>query len=82
MFPAARKRSALKKAWVTKWNIPAASAPTATAKIMYPIWLMVEYARMRLMSNWTQAISAAISAVATPIAAAVPALQGACAKTG
>jgi hypothetical protein len=28
--PAPRKRSALKKAWVTRWKMPAAYAPTPT----------------------------------------------------
>ena len=32
--PAAMKRSALKKAWVMRWKIPAVYAPIETATIM------------------------------------------------
>jgi hypothetical protein len=34
--PAPRNNSALKKAWVNKWNRPAVYPPAATAVIMYP----------------------------------------------
>ena len=55
-FPAARKSSALKSAWVAKWNIPAEYAPMPTAKIISPIWDIVEYAMTRLMSIWLSAM--------------------------
>ena len=41
-LPAPRNSSALKKAWVTRWKMPAAYAPTPTAANMYPSWLTVE----------------------------------------
>ena len=40
--PAARNSSALKKACVTRWNMPATYAPMPAAATMKPSWLMVE----------------------------------------
>jgi hypothetical protein len=40
--PDPRKSRALKKAWVIRWNTPAAKAPTPQAMTMYPSWLTVE----------------------------------------
>ena len=36
------KSSALKKACVIRWNIPAPYAPADTPSTMYPIWDIVE----------------------------------------
>jgi hypothetical protein len=40
--PEPRKRQALKKAWVTRWNTPALNAPTPTPIIMKPSCETVE----------------------------------------
>ena len=40
--PAPRNSSALKKAWVIRWNTPATYPAAPTARNMYPSWLMVE----------------------------------------
>ena len=40
--PAARKRSALKKACVNRWNMPALTNPAPRATNMNPSWLTVE----------------------------------------
>ncbi len=40
--PAERNNSALKKACVTRWNIPATKAPMPTAATMKPSCEMVE----------------------------------------
>jgi hypothetical protein len=40
--PAVMKSSALKKAWVSRWNIPFAYAPTPAPRNMYPICDIVE----------------------------------------
>ena len=40
--PAPRKRQALKKAWVKRWNTPAVHAPTPRAITMYPSCEIVE----------------------------------------
>ena len=49
--PAAKNSNDLKKACVTKWNMAADHAPTPSARNMYPIWLIVEYASTRLISD-------------------------------
>src|SRR5574341_402446 len=67
--PAPRNRSALKNAWVMRWNFAADQAPTPRARNMYPIWLMVEYASTRLMSLCARALQPARSSVAAPIIA-------------
>src|SRR5918996_4812749 len=69
--PAPRNSSALKKAWVNRWNIAAVwpAGPRPRAAIMYPSWDTVEYASTRLMSSWTSASSAAISIVVPPMKA-------------
>lgn len=41
-LPEARKRRALKKAWVKTWKRATQYAPTPAARNMYPSWLMVE----------------------------------------
>src|ERR671914_1911088 len=68
-LPAARNIRALKKAWVTRWKMPTANAPTPTARNMYPSWLIVEYANTRLRSSWPAAESAAYTAVTSPTTA-------------
>ena len=40
--PEPRKRQALKKAWVNRWNMAAVHAPTPRAMTMYPSCEMVE----------------------------------------
>jgi len=40
--PLPRKRSALKKAWVMRWNIAASGAPEPRATNMKPSWPTVE----------------------------------------
>ena len=40
--PAPRKRQPLKKAWVTRWRMPAHQAPQPTPMNMKPSWLTVE----------------------------------------
>ena len=67
--PAARKRSALKKACVMKWNMAADHAPRPSARNIYPIWLIVEYARTRFISRCARALKAASSIVAVPMMA-------------
>jgi hypothetical protein len=79
--PLPRKRSALKKACVIRWNAPAENAPTPIAVNMYPSCDTVEYARTRLMSYWTRPIDAAISAVSTPTIATIVITSGACVKS-
>ncbi|OFW62646.1 MAG: hypothetical protein A2135_11215 [Actinobacteria bacterium RBG_16_67_15] len=72
--PAPRKSSALKKAWVIRWKMPATCAAAPTAMNMNPSWEMVENARTRLMSFCARAMVAANSAVAVPtIATTAPA---------
>ena len=46
---------------------PAAILAVPSEKIMYPSWDRVEKARIRLMSAWVQAITAAKMAVKAPI---------------
>ncbi len=41
-LPAARKSSALKKAWVMRWKTAAVQLPTPSASIISPSWEMVE----------------------------------------
>ena len=67
--PDPRNSRALKKAWVNRWNIAKAYAPTPSASIMYPSWLTVEYASTRLMSFITRPIDAAKIAVNAPMTA-------------
>ncbi len=66
--PDPRNRSALKNACVNRWkNAPVRPAgPIDIPATMYASWLIVEYARTRLMSSWTNAISAAPSIVMPP----------------
>src|SRR4030043_800517 len=64
--PEERKSRSLKKACITRWNIPAMNAPMPTAATMKPSWLMVEYASTFLISNWATAIVAANKAVTAP----------------
>ena len=40
--PAPRNNSALKNAWVMRWNTPAVYAAAPTPMNMYPNWLIVE----------------------------------------
>src|SRR5690606_27115553 len=70
--PAPRNRSALKKAWVMRWNTPATYAVAPTPMNMYPGWERVEQARPFLMSRWPMAIEAAHRAVIAPMTATVP----------
>src|SRR5437867_5899319 len=65
--PAPRNRSALKKPCARRCMIPAATPPTPNETIIKPSCDTVEYASMRLMSSCAIAMSAAISAVVTPI---------------
>src|SRR5437764_10556402 len=67
--PAARNSSALKKACVIRWKIPAEYAATPHARNMYPSWEIVEYARTFLMSVCAIPITAANSAVMQPMMA-------------
>ena len=67
MAPAQRKSIALKKACVTRWNMLAENAPSPTAAIMKPSWLMVEYARTLLNFVWVTAMQAAKIAVKAPM---------------
>src|SRR5665811_1599944 len=78
--PAARNRRALKKAWVMRWKMNAVGAVRPTAMIMYPSWLIVEYARTRLMSRWPTARVAANSAVRAPTIATMARVTGASSK--
>src|SRR5689334_15385156 len=64
--PEQRKRRALKKAWVNRWNTATQYAPTPSARNMYPSWLTVEYANTRLISFCTSAMVAARIAVNAP----------------
>ena len=73
--PEPRKRSALKKAWVTMWKIAATYAPEPTARNMNPSCETVEYASTRLMSCWATAMVAAKSAVPAPTMAIVSGTQ-------
>ena len=41
-LPEPRKRQALKKAWVIRWNMPTDQAPAPIATNMKPSWLTVE----------------------------------------
>ena len=59
----------LKSLGVNKWKIAIGYPPTPNAMIMYPNWLMVEYAITRLMSYITNPILAANIAVKAPIMA-------------
>src|SRR6266581_7278638 len=68
-LPEPRNSRALKKACVMRWKIPAANAPTPSARNMYPSWLTVEYASTRLISFCTSAMVAARIAVNAPIEA-------------
>jgi hypothetical protein len=74
--PEPRNRQALKKAWVTTWNIPATNAPTPHARNMYPSCDTVEYARTFLMSFCTRPIVAAKSAVNPPMTATTSSASG------
>src|SRR5690606_36880297 len=67
--PEPRNSSALKKACVIRWKMPAANAPTPTPMNMYPSCETVEYASTFLMSVCTSPIVAATSAVSAPIPA-------------
>ena len=49
--PALRNSSALKMAWVTKWNTPANRLPAARPMSMKPSWLMELKASTRFMSE-------------------------------
>ncbi len=70
--PEPRKSSALKKAWVIKWNTAATYPPIPSAATMYPNWLMVEKASTRLMSSCATAITEANRAVKAPVKAITP----------
>ena len=52
------------------------------ARNMYPSWLIVEYARTRLMSSWAQAMVAAKSAVRAPTQATTSSAPGARPRIG
>src|SRR3954452_15639289 len=80
--PAARNSSALNAAWVSRWNSAAAGQPTASAPVMYPIWLTVDQARTRLMSCWAQAANAPSSMVIAAITASTCRVAGAAANSG
>ena len=60
---------ALKNACASRWNRAAIHAPTPIASIMYPSWLIVEYASTFLMSVCTIATSAASVSVMQPMIA-------------
>ncbi len=68
IMPAPRKSSDLKNACVTRWKSAATVLPAPSATNMKPSWLMVEYARIFLMSYCTTASSPPTSAVVTPMA--------------
>src|SRR5437667_959127 len=74
--PDPRNSSALKKACVTRWNIPETYAPTPTPMNMYPSWDIVEYARTFLMSHCLSPIVAAKIAVTAPTTATVSEATG------
>jgi len=76
-LPEPRNKQALKKAWVIKWKMPAAYAPTPMPMNMYPSWLTVEYARTRLMSFCATPMVAANKAVSAPIHATTCSVSGA-----
>src|SRR3972149_4826173 len=80
--PAPRNSSALKKACVNRWKIAATSPPTPSPIIMYPSWLMVEYAITRLMSVATIPSSDEMIAVIAPIVATVTIASSEAANTG
>src|SRR6185369_8238817 len=69
--PAARNSSALKAAWVSRWNSAVPGNPTANPANMNATWLTVLQASTRLMSSWAVAASAASSMVTTAITAIV-----------
>ena len=64
--PEPRNSNPLKKAWVAKWNMAAAKAPTPSAMNIRPSWLTVEYARTRLISFCARPMVAAKRAVNAP----------------
>src|SRR5712691_2496982 len=82
-LPEPRNSSALKKACVTRWKMPALTAapPVPTARNMYPSWEIVEYARTFLMSHCLSAIVAANSAVNAPTPATTALDTGAMANS-
>src|SRR3989442_11090758 len=80
-LPEPRNSSALKKACVTRWKMPALSAPVPTARNMYPSWEIVEYASTFLMSHCLSAIVAANSAVSAPTPATTALDTGAIANS-
>src|SRR5207244_5252792 len=63
----AEKQKRFENPCASRCMIPAATPPTPSETIIKPSCETVEYARMRLMSSWAMAMSAAISAVVTPI---------------
>ena len=65
--PAPRKSSDLKNAWVTRWKSAATGCPAPSATNMNPSWLIVEYARIFLMSYCTTASIPPSSAVVRPM---------------
>src|SRR5690349_16875112 len=65
--PAPRNSTALKNAWVMRWNMATEYADAPSATVMYPSCDRVEYATTRLMSYCTTAISAMKKAVMPPI---------------
>src|SRR3990172_3102062 len=80
--PAPRNSNALKKACVNRWNIAATMLPTPRPIIMYPNWLIVEYAITRLISVATIPIVAPTMAVTAPMAATVLRASSDAANTG
>src|SRR5438552_10173805 len=69
--PDPRNSNALKKACVTRWNMPATYAPEPTPTNMYPSCETVEYARTFLMSHCLRPIDAAKIAVSAPMTTTV-----------